>query len=136
MVTRHGVRLAAFLAQPHPESAVLHEHVLNLHGERRADARERIDHEGNQGAVAQAGRRRRLGLDAERSWIVLSESNPFDWPGPDLRRVGDREDSSVAYGLLPPRLFAEVRLRHKAFLQLLTGTHRTPVRYVWLLGNT
>ncbi len=43
-----------------------------------------------------------LGLDTERSWVVLSESNLFDWPGPDLRRVGDRDDSSVAYGLLPP----------------------------------
>ena len=34
--------------------------------------------------------KRHLGLDAERSWVVLSESNLFDWPGPDLRRVGDR----------------------------------------------
>ena len=40
--------------------------------------------------------KRHLGLDAERSWVVLSESNLFDWPGPDLRRVGDRDDSSVA----------------------------------------
>jgi hypothetical protein len=52
-----------------------------------------------------------LGLDAERSWVVLSESNLFDWPGPDLRRIGDRDDSSVAYGFLPPRLFAELRRR-------------------------
>ena len=56
-----------------------------------------------------------LGLDAERSWGVLSESNLFDWPGPDLRRVGDRDDSSVAYGFLPPRFFAEV---HRRFLAL------------------
>ena len=35
----------------------------------------------------------RLGLDAERSWIVLSESNEFFWPGPDLRR-----DRLVGYG--------------------------------------
>jgi hypothetical protein len=55
-----------------------------------------------------------LGLDAERSWVVLSESNLFDWPGPDLRRVGERDDSSVAYGFLPPRLFAEVRRRFLA----------------------
>jgi hypothetical protein len=41
-----------------------------------------------------------LGLDAERS--ILSESNLFDWPGPDLRRIGDHDDSSVAYGFLPP----------------------------------
>jgi hypothetical protein len=55
--------------------------------------------------------KRHLGLDAERAWVVLSESNLFDWPGPDLRRVGDRDDSSVAYGFLPPRLFAELRRR-------------------------
>jgi hypothetical protein len=55
-----------------------------------------------------------LSLDAERSWVVLSESNLFDWPGPDLRRVGDRDDSSVAYGFLPPRLFGELRRRFLA----------------------
>jgi hypothetical protein len=58
--------------------------------------------------------KRHLGLNAARSWAVLSESNLFDWPGPDLRRVGDRDDSSVAYGLLPPKLFAELRRRFLA----------------------
>jgi hypothetical protein len=43
--------------------------------------------------------------------VVLSESNLFEWPGPDLRRIRDRDDSSVAYGFLPPRLFAELRRR-------------------------
>jgi hypothetical protein len=66
-----------------------------------------------------------LGLDAERSWVVLSESNLFDWPGPDLRRVGDRNDSSVAYGLLPPRLFAELRRR---FLALEAAARSTRVQ--------
>ncbi len=28
--------------------------------------------------------KRRLGLDSERSWVVLSEANRFIWPGPDL----------------------------------------------------
>jgi hypothetical protein len=55
-----------------------------------------------------------LGLDAQRSWVVISESNLFDWPGPDLRRLGDRDDDSVAYGFLPPRLFAELRRRFLA----------------------
>ena len=27
----------------------------------------------------------RLRLDEERSWIILTESNRFAWPGPDLR---------------------------------------------------
>jgi hypothetical protein len=58
--------------------------------------------------------KRHLGLDAGRSWVVLSESNLFDWPGPDLRRVNDRDNSSVAYGLLPPAFFAELRRRFVA----------------------
>ena len=55
--------------------------------------------------------KKRLGLDGERSWIILSESNEFTWPGPDLRRVADRDDRSVAYGFLPPKFFNEVRRR-------------------------
>ena len=45
----------------------------------------------------------RLGLDSERSWVVLTEANDFIWPGPDLRPaiVGDLD--SVAYGFLPPK---------------------------------
>ena len=31
VVARHGVRLAALLAQPHPDSAVLRVHILDLH---------------------------------------------------------------------------------------------------------
>ncbi len=42
----------------------------------------------------------RLGLDSERSWVILTEANRFAWPGPDLRPVGGNLDS-VAYGLLP-----------------------------------
>lgn len=30
--------------------------------------------------------KQRLGLDSERSWIVITEANEFVWPGPDLRR--------------------------------------------------
>jgi len=66
-----------------------------------------------------------LGLDAERSWVVLSESNLFEWPGPDLRRIGDRDNSSVAYGFLPPRFFAELRRR---FLALETAARSQRVK--------
>jgi hypothetical protein len=66
-----------------------------------------------------------LGLDAARSWVVLSESNLFDWPGPDLRRVGDRDNSSVAYGFLPPRFFEELRRR---FLALEAGARSSRIR--------
>jgi hypothetical protein len=51
----------------------------------------------------------RLGLDSERSWIVITEANEFIWPGPDLRPVPGRNVSTIAYGVLPPRFFAHVR---------------------------
>jgi len=51
----------------------------------------------------------RLGLDNSRSWIVVSEWNEFVWPGPDLRRLPNNDDASVAYGMLPPGLFSMIR---------------------------
>jgi len=58
VVAGHFVALAALLVQANPKSAVLHVNVLNLHRERRADTRERIDHEADQGVVAKAYGRR------------------------------------------------------------------------------
>jgi hypothetical protein len=49
----------------------------------------------------------RLGLDSDRSWIMINESNAFPWPGPDLRSVPGTD--SIAYGPLPPKFFAHVR---------------------------
>ena len=46
----------------------------------------------------------RLGLDSERSWVILEEVNIFTWPGFDLRPI-KKGDSRVDYGLLPPKLF-------------------------------
>lgn len=53
--------------------------------------------------------KRRLGLDDERSWIVLTEANRFVWPGPDVRLSQPGNPESVAYGLLPRALFQEVK---------------------------
>jgi len=58
VMTGHGVRLAALLAQPHPQSAVPHEHVLDLHGERRANPRKAENHQRDQRPVTQADLRR------------------------------------------------------------------------------
>jgi hypothetical protein len=55
------------------------------------------------------GTKRRLGLDDDRSWIVLTETNVFAWPGPDLRPLAD--EGTIAYGLLPANLFRELRSR-------------------------
>ena len=52
--------------------------------------------------------KRRLGLDDDRSWIVLTEANRFVWPGPDLRLAIPGDLASVAYGLLPRTLFKVV----------------------------
>jgi hypothetical protein len=60
--------------------------------------------------------KRHLGLDDERSWIIVSEGDQFVWPGYDLRKVrgSDRYD----YGFLPPAFFSSVlvalRAWHKA----------------------
>src|SRR5262245_21440649 len=32
--------------------------------------------------------KKRLGLDSDRSWIVLTEVNDFTWPGFDIRTIG------------------------------------------------
>ena len=50
----------------------------------------------------------RLGLDAEPSWVILSEVNRFEWPGPDLRPVAPGQ---WAYGMLPEGLFRIIRDR-------------------------
>ena len=56
-----------------------------------------------------AATKRRLGLDNERSWVVLSEANRFLWPGPDLRPARAGDAASVTYGQLPYVLFEQIR---------------------------
>jgi hypothetical protein len=63
---------------------------------------------------------RNLRLDDARSWVVLSEWNEFVWPGPDLRRLPNADDSSVAYGMLPASLFATIRARFLALVEART----------------
>jgi hypothetical protein len=55
--------------------------------------------------------KKRLGLDSERSWVVLTEANDFIWPGPDLRPAVNGDPSSVAYGMLPPAFLRVLRER-------------------------
>jgi hypothetical protein len=61
--------------------------------------------------------KRRLGLDSERSWIVMNEANQFVWPGPDLRPAVSGAPESVAYGLLPQLFFEKLRDRLVAILK-------------------
>jgi hypothetical protein len=55
--------------------------------------------------------KQRLGLDSERSWVMLNEANDFIWPGPDLRAAVNGDPSSVEYGMLPPRFWKALRDR-------------------------
>ena len=62
-----------------------------------------------------AATKRRLGLDAVRSWVVLDEANQFIWPGPDLRPVPGK--ARFDYGLLPADLMNEIRDKVIALLK-------------------
>ena len=44
VVARHRVALTAFLAQPHPQPAVLRKDILYRHAERGTNAGEGLDH--------------------------------------------------------------------------------------------
>lgn len=57
---------------------------------------------GKDGIEISAHTKSRLGLDESQSWIIVSELNVFDWPGPDLRPVDpSRPAKGFAYGYLP-----------------------------------
>lgn len=51
--------------------------------------------------------KRHLGLESEKSWVVLDEVNQFAWPGFDVRPIRGK-NGRFDYGFLPPRLFARV----------------------------
>ena len=61
-----------------------------------------------------ASTKRRLGLDDDQSWIVLTEGNAFVWPGPDLRFAPGGGPQSVALGFLPAGLISAMRDRFLA----------------------
>jgi hypothetical protein len=69
------------------------------------------------GVEIPAATKRRLGLDDDRSWIVVTEANRFTWPGPDLRLAISGDPASVAYGELPSALFEQVREKWLAYFK-------------------
>lgn len=50
-----------------------------------------------------------LGLDDEKSWVILTEVNRFTWPGYDLRPIAI-DDPRIDYGFLPPALFEQIKV--------------------------
>jgi PemK-like, MazF-like toxin of type II toxin-antitoxin system len=71
--------------------------------------------------------KQRLRLDADRSWIVVTEINRFVWPGADVRPVSRAEPERFDYGFLPPSLFRQVkeRLGARAAARRLQSVQRT-----------
>ena len=68
--------------------------------------------------------KRRLGLDAERSWIITTELNQFTWPGPDIRPTASGD---YVYGYLPEQLMRLVldQVRQHARDKRLKSVPRT-----------
>ena len=64
-----------------------------------------------------AATKTRLGLESERSWILVTEANGFLWPGPDLRFIPGRGPDSAAYGMLPPALFNAMKAKFFAYVR-------------------
>lgn len=58
--------------------------------------------------------RQALGLDEDRSWVILSEHNVDEWPNGGLSAVPGRP-GEFAYGFIPPKLFRQIR---DGFLEL------------------
>jgi hypothetical protein len=52
--------------------------------------------------------KQRLGLDGERSWVVIDDLNIFAWPGYDLRPVPARPKTCL-YGPLPSALIRQIQ---------------------------
>ena len=96
---------------PERIAALVHRDVLNANG-LLASAHYRRPH-----GVHRRFNSSHMKLDDERSSVVLSEWNEFIWPGPDLQRVPVADDSSVAYGMLSPKLFMQIRDRLVALIQ-------------------
>lgn len=48
-----------------------------------------------------------LGLDTNRSWIILDDFNEFIWPGYDLRALAGKP-GSYDYGFLPPLFLKQI----------------------------
>jgi hypothetical protein len=82
--------LSLLLAQPHPPPAVLREHILDRHPERRADPGEGIDHEADQRPITQTDNGRRVDPIEQRARFRGIEhrnlSGRYHVPGPVRRR--------------------------------------------------
>jgi PemK-like, MazF-like toxin of type II toxin-antitoxin system len=68
----------------------------------------------------------RLGLDGQRSWVILDHANEFIWPGPDVRPVPGRDPATIYYGPLPPAFYDAIKQKLLGLLRL--GRARARIR--------
>jgi hypothetical protein len=68
-----------------------------------------VPHDTHQGIELPPQLKSHLGLDTERSFVIVAEVNSFIWPGPDLRPVSRRRPGVFHYGALPPRFFMHIK---------------------------
>jgi hypothetical protein len=55
--------------------------------------------------------KKHLGLDERRSWVIVTDLNVFHWPGIDIWRVPGSPAGTYDYGLLPSKLFEQIKAR-------------------------
>jgi hypothetical protein len=67
--------------------------------------------------------KKHLGLDEQRSWVIVTDLNVFHWPGIDIWRVPNAPPGTYDYGLLPSKLFEQIKAR---ILELNSHTVATP----------
>jgi len=79
-----------------------------------------------------AALKKHLGLDDQRSWVVVTEINDFIWPGPDLQPLPGSKSPRYDYGMLPPRFFAHIR--DNAICVLFVCANPIGSRPAWVFG--
>jgi hypothetical protein len=117
MVAGHGMRLVAFLAQPHPKAAVLHEPSWRA---RHRRARMNGPHEGNQGTVTQSGGCRRIDAVEQHTRLGWFQHRRLDGLH-DVLRTAHGGSRVHRYDLADDKPIEQVADRGKV---LLDGRHR------------
>jgi len=78
----------------------------------------------SQGIELPAKVKQHLGLDHDRSWVIVNDLNVFTWPGFDLHPVPNAGSGIYHYGLLPPKLHRVIVERIVALGNDLHPTNR------------
>jgi len=68
--------------------------------------------------------KKHLGLDGERSWVIVTDLNVFTWPGFDLHPIRHSPTGAFAYGFLPPKLHRAIADRIVAIGNAARATNR------------